>query len=189
MERLLGRPCYQMVEVAARPDHIELRRKAIEGDLPDWDEIFLGYEGAVDWPASAFWRELSVAYPDAVVVLSVRESTESWWQSINRTVFHDLGRPHPANDLEAMFIDLMAARFTDRWHDAPAAMAAYCRHNDAVREGVAPSRLVEWRPEDGWEPICARLGLAAPPEPFPHLNTFAEFWARWGADQAGPDPR
>jgi hypothetical protein len=67
-------------------------------------------------------------------------------------------------------------------------MEAYVRHNDAVRAGVAPERLVEWRPDDGWEPICAALGLPVPDEPFPRLNTTAEFRARAGWDAAGPEP-
>jgi hypothetical protein len=42
------------------------------------------------------------------------------------------------------------------------------------------------RPGDGWEPICAALGLPLPNDPFPHLNTTAEFRVRAGWDATGP---
>ena len=40
-----------------------------------------------------------------------------------------------------------------------------------------PARLVDWQPGDGWEPICAALRLPVPDEPFPHVNTTADFRA------------
>ena len=42
------------------------------------------------------------------------------------------------------------------------------------------SELLEWQPGDGWEPICERLGLSVPDEPFPHVNTTEEFRAMLG---------
>ena len=47
-----------------------------------------------------------------------------------------------------------------------------------MRAEADPSRLVEWQPGDGWEPLCAALDVAAPDEPFPHLNTSEEWAAR-----------
>jgi hypothetical protein len=29
--------------------------------------------------------------------------------------------------------------------------------------------------KDGWEPLCAHLGVPVPDEPFPHVNDRAEF--------------
>jgi hypothetical protein len=40
---------------------------------------------------------------------------------------------------------------------------------------VPANRLLEWTPGDGWEPICERLGLDVPGEPFPITNTTDEF--------------
>ena len=56
-------------------------------------------------------------------------------------------------------------------------MAAYEAHNAAVRDAIPASRLVEWRPGDGWGPLCAALDVAVPEEPFPHVNTTEEFRA------------
>ena len=190
LERLLGAPCYHMEEVSAQPGHIELWHQALRGNLPEWDQLLDGYKAAVDWPASAFWRELTAAYPDAVVVLSVRKSPEVWWNSVSQTIFHDLHHdPSEMDAVRAMFADLMRARFTDRWHDPDAAMAAYTLHYDAVRADVPAERLVQWKPEDGWQPICMALGLAVPNEPFPHLNTREEYWAYWDGDGPGSHDR
>ena len=57
-------------------------------------------------------------------------------------------------------------------------------HNDRVRAEVPKDRLVEWRPGDGWEPICNALGLAVPAAPFPHVNTTDEFRLMTGLDAA-----
>ena len=43
-------------------------------------------------------------------------------------------------------------------------------------------RLIDYRPGDGWEPICEKLGLPVPSEPFPHVNTTDEFRAMVGMD-------
>jgi hypothetical protein len=77
----------------------------------------------------------------------------------------------------AMVLDLFDRRFTPDWRDPEAAMAAYERHNERVRSEVPTERLVDWQPGDGWEPICAALGVAVPSDPFPHENSSAEFQA------------
>ena len=66
--------------------------------------------------------------------------------------------------------------------DEHAVTAAYDAHNTAVRNEIAPERLVEYQPGDGWAPLCAALGVVEPDEPFPHTNTRAEFRSRAGFD-------
>jgi len=43
------------------------------------------------------------------------------------------------------------------------------------RKEAPPAQLLEWTPSDGWEPICERLGLPVPNEPFPVTNTTDDF--------------
>ena len=74
-----------------------------------------------------------------------------------------------------MVRELLAETFTPDWRDRDAAIAAYERHNAEVRAGIPGDRLVEWQPGSGWEPICRALGVPIPAEPFPHVNTTAEF--------------
>jgi Sulfotransferase domain len=70
---------------------------------------------------------------------------------------------------------LLRDRFSDRLDDPAAMIDAYVRHNDTVRNEVPASRLLEWNLGDGWSPICDRLGVPVPAEPFPVTNTTDEF--------------
>jgi hypothetical protein len=184
LERLLDAPCYHMIEVIGHPEAVPRWRDAIAGS-PRWDEIYAGYGAAVDWPTSAFWRELMRAAPDAVVLLSVRDA-DAWWTSASHTIFESMqqmARDEPVADFSGMVTALLTERFTPRWADRDEAIAAYERHNDAVRAAVPPDRLLEWRPADGWAPLCAALDVPVPDEPFPHVNTTEEFRAMAGLDQ------
>ena len=56
-----------------------------------------------------------------------------------------------------------------------------------VRAAVAPERLVEWRPADGWEPLCAALCVPVPAQPFRRTNDAAGFRALAKLEDAGED--
>jgi hypothetical protein len=182
LERLLGAPCYHMVEVFSHPQHVPVWHAAARGEMPDWQQLFAGYAAAVDWPAASFWPEISAAFPDAIVVLSLRERRK-WWQSADETIFPALRDPQamPLPGWHAMIEEIVRSRFTAALDDAEAAMAAFDRHNAAVRAAVPASRLIEWQAADGWQPLCAALGLPVPDEPFPRVNTREEFAAMRGA--------
>jgi sulfotransferase family protein len=183
LEKLLGGPCYHMLEVFARPDHVAMWHEALRGRLPVWSELFDGFVAAVDWPVVSFWDELAEANPDALIVLSVRDP-EDWWRSCDRTIFEVMRRPgdrYP--EWYAMALDMFARTFPKGGvPDHDDAIEGYEKHNDEVRRNADPSRLVEWRPEDGWEPICSTLGVPVPDEPFPRTNTTEEFRSRAGWD-------
>jgi Sulfotransferase domain len=179
LEQLLGGRCYHMLEVFEHPDHVPLWNEATAGSLEDWDAIFGDYVAAVDWPVASFWPETSAAYPDALVVLSVRDPKE-WFESASSTIF-----AIPWDDtvpMLAMAGAVIKSRFTPDYLDETAAIAAFERHNAAVRAAVPPSRLLEWRPADGWAPICERLDLPVPDAPFPHANTRDEMRTMLGLD-------
>ncbi len=118
LEQLLGGPCYHMLEIINRPDRAAAWAAVVRGGERDWAGIFEGYVAAVDWPVAAYWRELSEAFPDAVVVLSTRDP-ESWWASASQTIFSVLSRGAPPDDPGAvaelgMITALLEDRFTDR---------------------------------------------------------------------------
>jgi hypothetical protein len=64
-------------------------------------------------------------------------------------------------------------------------IGAYERHNAAVRSAIPADRLLEWTATDGWEPLCERLGLPVPDDPFPRTNTTGQFRAENSLD-SGP---
>jgi sulfotransferase family protein len=83
---------------------------------------------------------------------------------------------------------MFKARFTPNVTDRAAAIAAYERNNAEVRAKIPKHRLLEYKPGDGWEPLCKALGVPVPNEPYPKTNTREEWAARAGAPP-GPGPR
>ena len=87
LEHLLGARCYHMREIPGHPfDLGDGWDRALAGDTIGLSQTLEGYAATVDWPASMFWRELGEAHPDAPILLSVRDSAESWWQSMDATI-------------------------------------------------------------------------------------------------------
>lgn len=173
LEHLLGGPRHHMSAIPGHPfDLGEGWRTALAGGTPDWDAIFSGYAAAVDWPASAFWRELNHKYPDALILLSVRDSAKAWLASMQATVLPAARLAlDPAwsagRDLAMLFEQFTG---TTAWDDEATLLAAYERHNAEVRAGIAPERLLEWNAKEGWAPICRVLGQPIPNQPFPWVN-------------------
>jgi len=177
LEQLLEGPCYHMDEVARRPQDPTVWADAYEGTTPDWEAFFDGFTAAVDWPSAPFWPELATVFPDAVIVLSVRDA-DSWWASVSRTIFPAMAAayfiPEANNDDWTRMGRAMMAAFTEGWQDEATAKAAFSTYNDSVRATAPAGRLVQWQPGDGWAPLCAALGVAIPDRPFPHVNNTAD---------------
>src|SRR5208282_187709 len=53
LERLGFGPCYHMMEVFPRPDHVALWHRLAFGNSMDLDLIFRDFRATVDWPAPA----------------------------------------------------------------------------------------------------------------------------------------
>ena len=190
LETLGFGPCYHMAEVAAHPDHVDLWRRAWRGE-DVWAELFDGFGAAVDWPAAAFWQPLADIYPDAKVVLSLRDG-DSWFKSATDTIFRSMLEGLASEDATIRERLLMAKEiivdgtFNGDLTDRANAIAAYEANIAVVRATVPASRLVEVHAKDGWAPLCAGLGVAEPDEPYPRVNTTEEFFERW---RRRPDPR
>jgi hypothetical protein len=176
LEHLLGGPCYHMFEVRVRDSDADTWGDAYEGRLPQWDRFFDGYVATLDWPASPFWSQISTAFPDSLILLSVRDA-DAWWKSASSTIFVALATyfaPDAPDDGWTRMGRGMMTTFTPGWQDEASAKAAYLAYNDHVRETAPKDRFLEWHPEDGWDPICAALDLEVPDQPFPHANTTSD---------------
>jgi hypothetical protein len=180
LQQLLGGDVYHMTVIPGHPfDLGEDWQLALAGGTANWDKIFDGYKAAVDYPVSAFWRELSEAYPDALVLLSVRDSAETWWESADATILPYARMSLDPDWQQGMDFHALLERFTGTpgWNDKATLMAAYDRHNEAVRQTIPPHRLLEWKANDGWKPICEALGVPVPHELFPWTNQ-REDWVK-----------
>jgi hypothetical protein len=173
LEHLLGGQCCHMSAIPGHPFNLgDEWNRALRNDNPDWNAIMHEYIAAVDWPASMFWRELSDANPDALVLLSVRDSAQTWYESMNATVL-PVARMALAPDWNEGrgLLDLFERLTgTAQWDDPALLMGAYDRHNAEARRVIPAYRLLEWRAADGWEPICRALNLPVPEMPFPWTN-------------------
>jgi hypothetical protein len=178
LEKLLDQPCYHMFVAAKNPSHTKIWHNAALGKMPDWVEFFDGYGAAVDWPACAFWPEISAVFPNALIILSYRDA-KAWWKSASNTIFSNSGSL--TTERQAMLDQLFESRFTSRIDHRNTAIAAFEANNEHVRKTVPTGRLLEWQAGDGWEPICTALGLPVPSEPFPNTNSTEEFLARRAA--------
>ncbi len=181
LERLLGAPCYHMIQVFEHPEHVPMWHGAMLGHEPDWNALFAGYAAAVDWPASACWPELIHAFPDALVLLSVRDP-EAWWTSANETIFAGLdSNPIAPPGWKEMAHAMIEERFGADITNRESCIAAFNAHNAQVRATVPKERLLVWQSGEGWAPICEALHLEIPDEPFPRTNTREEWRARAAA--------
>jgi len=182
LEQLLGGRCYHMLDLIERPGDTEHWERAAAGESVAWDWLEQDYVATVDFPAAVFWRELLAESPDALVLLSTRESAQVWWESFQRTILQAMSHEIPPDRPDwarrrAVTLSVLD-RFTPGWRREADAIDGYERHNENVRRTVPRGRLIDWRPGDGWEPICSALGMSIPEDPFPHENTAAEFRAR-----------
>ncbi|MGP0063766.1 MAG: sulfotransferase family protein [Isosphaeraceae bacterium] len=186
LEELGFAKCYHMVEVFAHKDDARTWDAAARGEPVDWDRLFAGYRATVDVPACLFYRELLEKYPGAKVILTVRDP-ERWYDSMRQTIYvaHNAfprwaAVLNPRMRVFRRMIDgLWERMFQSRFEDRAFAIDVFNRHNDQVRRDIRADRLLVYEVSQGWEPLCAFLGLPVPEgKPFPHLNDAAEFRAR-----------
>jgi hypothetical protein len=59
-------------------------------------------------------------------------------------------------------------------HDRASMIADFKRHTRAVIDGIPKGRLLVYDVGQGWEPLCAFLGMSVPDTPFPRANVRAD---------------
>lgn len=170
LEQLGFNPCYHMVECFPKgPAHWDKWTAARNGN-PDWDGIFEGFEATVDFPACTSYRELADYYPEARVVLSVRDP-EAWFKSTQDTIFSPAWtewlRTSEAGPYMAATINNY---FDDRMHDREHLIKRFNEHVEDVKASIAPERLLVFEAKDGWEPLCEFLEVPVPEGDYPRVN-------------------
>ncbi len=194
LERLGFAPCYHMSEVLERPSRIRQWLEIGEGRSPDWDQVFAGFQATLDWPAAAYWRELAEHYPEAKVILTVRD-TQRWYDSVSATVFKSALAERKPLPLQRRVIRWLVARrvpdfalyprmakatifdrvFGGRIDDREHVVRVFERHVAEVKSALAQDRLLVFDVREGWAPLCTFLAKPVPDEPFPLANERAAF--------------
>jgi hypothetical protein len=184
LEVLGFEPCHHMSEVLQHPDTATDWVAALGGDRAALGKALVGYRATQDFPSCLLWREMMDIYPDAKVLLSVRDA-KKWYDSARATILNPANRDRLADatlsdgrmwtDVLGPLSEAMATKGFRRDASEEELIAFFEAHNQSVRDGVAPDRLLEYQVGQGWEPLCAFLGVDVPDEPFPHVNDSANF--------------
>jgi hypothetical protein len=185
--------CYHPLAVFASLDQARTWDAAARGEPVDWDRIFAGFRATVDMPGCVFYRELAEKYPEAKVILTVRDS-ERWYDSVRQTI-HRLGSTFPewtfllllfsprTHVFQRMLDRLWDRLFRGRFEDRAFAIDVFNRHNEQVRRDVPVDHLLVYEVSQGWAPLCTFLAVPLPEgKAFPHLNDAAAFRARINRD-------
>ena len=187
LEQLGFGPCHHMEELFAHHEQIPRWLAVAEGAPPDWDMLFAGYNSAVDFPTEHWYREILAHWPDARVILTVRDP-EAWYRSARDTIYA-ISEEIPSRWVgsylpvvggvmrmtsRSIWRGAFGGRFLDREH----AMAVFRAHNAEVKAHVPSEQLLVFDVSEGWEPLCRFLGVPVPATPFPRRNDSAEFRKR-----------
>jgi hypothetical protein len=117
LEQLLAGPCYHMRDLLMDLEAgLPLWEQANDGS-PQWEQIFGEARSTVDWPSARYYRDLMSHYPEAKVLLSVREP-EEWVRSMRATVwgiFHGDSVIHHVCRARAV-VDPLWRRYTALMH-------------------------------------------------------------------------
>lgn len=181
IQRLGLGPCHHMETVLRAPQAHARRWRDVRAGRPDWAALYDGCASAVDWPTAGYFRELSVAFPAAKFVLTLRDAL-SWAESYAATIHRLMAMQGMAPPHLQPWFDMAGEVIADSGFpqglDAERLVAAYEAHNRAVVAAIPADRLLQYRVTDGWAPLCAFLDRPVPDEPFPCTNQRAEFWGR-----------
>ncbi len=207
LEMLGFGPCCHMWELM-KPEHAwrwPMWSRAVDGKPVHWPTVYRGFQATVDSPGCFFWRKLARAFPEAKVILTVRDPY-AWLMSTQRGAAvagpqTDRSRMDPVMSATIGRIDGAIAREWGSSLDTPPGMSRdqflreqLLRHAEIVQSEIAPERLLVFEVSQGWEPLCRFLGVDEPDVAFPHDNDILDFARRVsevvaGGPAAAPSPR
>jgi len=170
LEQIGFGPCYHMTEAMLNPEAPAQWVRAADG-IPDWETLFKGFVATVDYPGCTFWRQLAAFYPEAKVLLSVRDP-QQWFESTQATIFSEGAVSMISQTPMRPFLEKTAWKaFGAKIHDREFMVEEFKRHNAEVQSSIPPDRLLVYEVSQGWTPLCDFLGVPAPDAPFPRVNS------------------
>jgi hypothetical protein len=181
LEQLGYGPCYHMKITLYRYHHMRFFMRAWHGKKVNWEKFFHRYNSVVDWPSCAFYKDLMKEYPDAKVLLNVRDP-ELWYESMKETIYaiqpaFPFWFPPEVRMMhdEIIFGGSLKGAFEDR----EKVIEVYRQYIEDVKDTVPADRLLVYNVNQGWKPLCDFLGVGVSQgKPFPHINERRSF-KRW----------
>ena len=183
LERLIGKPSYHMQNILLNKRDAKIWHNLIFKNKKniDWEKIYGGYAACLDFPSCNYYKELMEYYPDAKVILTVRDD-ESWiksWNVLNNQVlksftFRFLAKiPKTSFKLQKDIHNKMILGEEGAFQGAKNnydRMKKFNDWNQSVIEFVPQERLLIYQVKEGWEPLCKFLDVPIPDIPFPYKN-------------------
>lgn len=177
-------PCYHMIDFVRDNSTIDFWEQKFKRQNNDWSTLLNQHQSIVDFPGSLFYKELMAFYPEAKVILTVRDS-ESWYESVRSTVIStgkDIGKKEISKaeklrveNFKRMRQLIWSEVFEGRQNDKAYMINRYEQHNANVKEMVPSEMLLEYNVKDGWGPLASFLEVETPVSSFPHANLRADF--------------
>ncbi|MDB9952015.1 sulfotransferase family protein [Porticoccaceae bacterium] len=177
LERVGFDPCYHMHEV--RQQQLPHWLAAINNQNISWNEIYNGYQAAVDWPTSAFINQLKNEYPLAKVILTTR-SSDSWFESFSSTIVPAVKKGMQSDNPDTKQLCNMTNRLLERvfngdYMDYKNSVSVFNKHHESVINSIPKKELLVYELGSGWEPLCEFLGVSVPDSEYPSSNSRSEF--------------
>jgi hypothetical protein len=187
--------CYHMEALLRNPEGVNYWTDANNETPVNWNALFEGYNSIVDFPGSMYYKELHNYYPDAKVILSVRDP-ESWHQSALKTIY--AFDPGPAIKIKLLLKMPFSSKarnlfkviqlndksiwkkfFEGKFEDKAYAINKFNWHIEDVKQTIPKNQLLIFEAKDGWQPLCEFLNKPIPETPYPRSNKGENFheWA------------
>ena len=177
--------CHHMDDVFNNPAQLSPWQAAADGEEIDWRDVFAGYNSAIDWPSTHYWRELAESFPTSKVLLSVRPP-DDWWASFSSTIKklleirNNIPDVYVRNVLDMAHKIITEQTFGGAMNDKSSVLSKYQERIDEVRRTIPAERLLIFDVSEGWAPLCKFLNLPRPDIDFPRSNSKEEFWRDFG---------
>jgi hypothetical protein len=116
------------------------------------------YIACVDEPASYYWKQLWKAFPDALVILSIRDSA-TWWESIQtitQQIKEEKSQPDRLTQTRREFLEFLYTMYPELDEESTREkdikffdehnrkVLAFAEENEKFKQ-----RLLVWRSRDG----------------------------------------
>ncbi|XP_031562630.1 uncharacterized protein LOC116298352 [Actinia tenebrosa] len=174
--RILGYKTYDFVEqLQFFPD--EFDDYFTYGKRPDFQAMFQDVDAVTDTPASILFEELFEIFPDAKVILTVRDNEQVWAKSYSEHLklftcwtwiygYMFLGRKR-FRVITSLDNALLGSRNPS---SSLIHIKRYQLHNQRVQQIIPKDKLLVFNVKQGWKPLCEFLGRKVPDEQFPRAN-------------------
>jgi len=179
LEKLGFEKCYHMYEIRNDKSKAQAWYDASIKKPVDWDDVFTGYQATIDWPACSFYKDLIDKYPNAKVILTVRDP-DKWYKSVRDTIYI-MSNILPwwayllsgkSRIMRKMISNVIwDGTFNGRFEQEDYAKNVFLNHIEQVKNTVAKEKLLIYEVTQGWQPLCDFLNLPIPEgEAFPNVN-------------------